>query len=159
EREAWEFLISRVRDKHFKRWLLQFYAYVLRNPGLKVTSAPLLYSNAPGTGKSTLMKLVPMLLFGRRWVRTVSSDTLSGRFTGMLEDGGFVVLDELKTNGGKLDRVHLANKMKPWITEPDLEIERKGFDAYVIPNRVQVTATSNYDDAVQIEDDDRRWGI
>lgn len=159
EIEAWDWLIARVENDHFRRWLLQFYAFVLKNPGVKIQSAPLLYSRRPGTGKSTLMKLVPKLLFGSRWVRTVSNDEINSRFTGFLADSWFVVLDELKTNGGKMDRVHLANKMKPWITEPELPIERKGENAYSIVNRLQITATSNYDDAVQIDDDDRRWGI
>lgn len=159
EIEAWEWLIGRIQSEHFRRWLLQFYAYCLKHPGQKIQSAPLLFSKTPGTGKSTLMKLVPKLLFGRRWVRTVSNEEINSRFTGFLADNWFVVLDELKTNGGKMDRVALANKMKPWITEPDLPIERKGENAYSITNRLQITATSNYDDAVQIDDDDRRWGI
>jgi len=159
ELEAWEFLINRIRDEDYRRWLMQFYAYILKHPGVKVMSAPLLYSMTPGTGKSTLMKMVPTLLFGKRWIRTVSSDALTGRFTGFLADSWFIVLDELKTNGGKYDRMQLANKMKPWITEPELEIERKGENHYMIRNRVQITATSNFEDAVQIEDDDRRWGI
>ena len=159
ELEAWDFLINRIADHHYRRWLMQFYGYILQNPGKKVMSAPLLYSTTPGTGKSTLMKLVPSLLFGKRWVRTVSSEALTGRFTGFLSESWFIVLDELKTNGGKYDRMQLANKMKPWITEPELEIERKGENHYMIRNRVQITATSNFEDAVQIEDDDRRWGV
>lgn len=159
EKDAWEWLIGRVQDDHFRRWMLQFYAFILKNPGVKVQSAPLLYSQTPGTGKSTLMKMVPKLLFGSRWVRTVSNDEINSRFTGFLSDAWFIVLDELRTSGAKMDRVNLANKMKPWITEAELPVERKGENAYSIPNLIQVTATSNYDDAVQIDDDDRRWGV
>lgn len=159
EMDAWEWLMARVQDDHFRRWMMQFYAHMLKHPGVKIQSAPLLYSQMPGTGKSTLMKLIPKLLFGSRWVRTVSNDEINSRFTGFLADSWVVVLDELRTSGAKMDRVNLANKMKPWITEAELPIERKGENAYSITNRLQITATSNYDDAVQIDDDDRRWGI
>lgn len=159
ELEAWQFLIGRIKDEPFRRWLLKFYAFALRHPGVKIQSAPLLFSQTPGTGKSTLMKTVPTLLFGSRYVKAVSSDVINSRFTGVLSDTWWVVLDELKTSGMKLDRVHIANKLKPWITEATIEIEKKGLDPYPIVNRIQITATSNFDDAVHIENDDRRWGI
>lgn len=159
ELEAWNFLIGRVKDDLFRRWLLKFYAFALRHPGVKIQSAPLLFSQIPGTGKSTLMKTVPTLLYGSRYVKAVSSDVINSRFTGVLSDTWWVVLDELKTSGMKLDRVHIANKLKPWITEATIEIEKKGLEPYSVVNRIQITATSNFDDAVHIENDDRRWGI
>lgn len=159
EVEAWRFLTGRIKDDLFRKWLLKFYAFALRHPGIKIQSAPLLFSQIPGTGKSTLMKTVPELLYGSRYVKAVSSDVINSRFTGVLSDTWWVVLDELKTSGLKFDRVHIANKLKPWITERTIEIEKKGLDPYHVVNRVQLTGTSNHDDAVHIENDDRRWGI
>lgn len=159
EIEAWEFLIGRIQDPHYRRWLLQFYAFILKNPGVKVTQAPLLYSETPGTGKSTLMNQIPTLLYGWKYVNAVSNEALSKSFNSTLADSWFIVLDELKTSGGRQDRVQLANKMKPWITDAQLSIERKGLDIYQVPNRLQITATSNFEDAVQINDDDRRWAV
>lgn len=159
ELEAWESLTNRLHDEHYRRWLMQFFAYAVRHPGVKITQAPLLYSETPGTGKSTLMNQVPALLFGWKYVNAVSNDMLSKSFNATLADSWYIVLDELKTNGGRQDRVQLANKMKPWITDPQLSIERKGLDVYQVPNRLLIGATSNFDDAVQINDDDRRWAI
>lgn len=159
ETEAWQFLIGRIKDDLFRRWLLKFYAHALQKPGVKIQSAPLLFSQATGTGKSTLMKTIPTLLFGTQYVKPVSSEVINSRFTGVLADTWWVVLDELRTSGLKQDRVALANKLKPWITEPFIEIEKKGLDPYTIRNRVQITGTSNFSDAVQIDDEDRRWAI
>lgn len=159
ELEAWDFLISRIKDPHYRRWLMQFYGFVLRNPGVKITQAPLLFSEIPGTGKSTLMSTIPSLLFGWKYVNQVTNDMLNKSFNATMADSWFIVLDELKTNGGRQDRAQLANKMKPWITDAQISIERKGLDVYQVPNRLQITATSNYDDAVQIDDDDRRWAV
>jgi Bifunctional DNA primase/polymerase, N-terminal/Family of unknown function (DUF5906)/Primase C terminal 2 (PriCT-2) len=159
ELEAWEFLISRVGDDAYRHWLLQFFAFILRKPGIKVAQAPLLYSEDQGTGKTTLMNVVPALLYGRQYVNQVTNEMLGKSFNSTMGESWFIVLDELKTNAGRQDRVALANKMKPWITDPMLAIERKGLDIVQVPNRLQITATSNYNDAVQIDDGDRRWAV
>jgi hypothetical protein len=159
ELEAWQFLIGRIKDDDFRRWLLKFYAFALRNPGVKIESAPLLYSKTPGNGKTTLMYTVPRLLFGSRYVREVSSDTVNARFTAVLADAWWIVLDELKTDGPKMDRVAVANKIKPWITAEKIGIEKKGLDVYEVRNRIQITASSNFEDPIHIENDDRRWGM
>jgi len=159
ELEAWQFLIGRIKDDDFRRWLLKFYAFALRNPGVKIEAAPLLYSKTPGNGKTTLMYTVPRLLFGSRYVREVSSDTVNARFTAVLADAWWIVLDELKTDGPKMDRVAVANKIKPWITAEKIGIEKKGLDVYEVRNRVQITASSNFEDPIHIENDDRRWGM
>ena len=158
ELEAWEFLLSRLQDANYSRWLLQYMAFILRNPGKRVTVAPLLYG-VPGTGKSTLLKRVPELLFGPANVQPMSNDILHSSFTDMLANTWFLVLDELKADGGRQDRVHASNKMKEWVTGRTLPIHPKGGKPYKITNRLQITATSNYDDAVHIENNDRRWGI
>jgi hypothetical protein len=159
ELEAWEFLISRVGDDAYRRWLMQFFAFILRKPGIKVTQAPLLYSEIQGNGKTTLMNNVPALLYGRQYVNQVTNEMLGKSFNSTMGESWFIVLDELKTNSGRQDRVALANKMKPWISDPMMTIERKGLDIVQVPNRLQITATSNYNDAVNIDDGDRRWAV
>jgi hypothetical protein len=159
ELEAWEFLINRVGDANYRRWLMQFFAFVLRKPGIKVTQAPLLFSENQGTGKTTLMNQVPGLLYGRQYVNQVTNEMLGKSFNSTMGESWFIVLDELKTNSGRQDRVALANKMKSWITDPLLPIERKGLDVVQVPNRLQITATSNYEDAVHIDQGDRRWAV
>jgi Family of unknown function (DUF5906)/Bifunctional DNA primase/polymerase, N-terminal/Primase C terminal 2 (PriCT-2) len=158
ELEAWDWLWCRIEDEAYRRWLKQFFAFILLNPGAKVTAAPLLYGD-PGTGKSTLMKRVPELLYGTRNVHLMSNKVLRSQFSDALTGTWFLVLDELKTDGGKQDRVELANEMKPWITEPELQIHPKGLPPYYVTNRLQLTATSNNDDAVHITRDDRRWAV
>jgi hypothetical protein len=159
ELQMWNRLINRIADNEYRRWLMQFFAFILRHPGVKVRSAPFLYSKNTGTGKTTLMQTVPRLLYGDRYIRLASNDMLSSRFTDYLADAWFVVLDEMKGDYGKLDRINLANKLKPWITDAKLPIEGKGLKVYQIPNRVQLTATSNHTDTLHVDNEDRRWGI
>lgn len=159
EIEAFEFLWSRLVDTTFQRWLLRFYAHALQRPGVKIQTAPVLFSEGTGTGKNTIAKVLPELLFGSRWVRTMSGNVLGSTFNDVCGETWFLYLEELRTGSTKVDRMHTANKLKAWITDSFIEIHPKGRKPYDIRNRIQVTATSNFDDALQLDNNDRRWAV
>lgn len=159
EKEAFAFMWSRMRDPVFKSWLLKFYAFALQHPGVKIQSAPLLVSAAQGTGKNTLMKVLPELLFGSRYVRSMSGNVLGGQFNDAVGSAWWLYLEELRAGANKADRMHTTNKIKSWITDNTIEVHKKGLAPYDIRNRLQPTATSNFDDALQLDNNDRRWAI
>ena len=159
EKEAFAFLWSRMKDPVFRSWLMKFFAYALQHPGVKIQSAPLLVSAAQGTGKNTLMKVLPETLFGSRYVRTMSGSVLAGQFNGAIGQTWWLYLEELRAGSNKVDRAHTTNKIKGWITDNTVEVHKKGIEAYDIINRIQVVATSNFDDALQLDNNDRRWAI
>lgn len=164
-----EWLLRRVLDDTdrptggvFAQWLVRLYAFCLRNPGVKVKWAPLLYSAEQGTGKTTLMETLPALLFGRQYVKPMVHTVLRERFAGARFDSTWwVCLSEMHSDAGKVDAKTIANKLKPWITDDSIQIEKKGVDSYDIRNYLQFTACSNNDDALFIEEGstDRRWLI
>jgi hypothetical protein len=164
-----EWLLRRVLDNKsqptggvFASWLVRLYAFVLQNPGVKVKWAPLLYSAEQGTGKTTLMETLPALLFGRQYVKPMVHSVLRERFAGAKFDSTWwVCLSEMHSDAGKVDARTIANKLKPWITDGTIQIEKKGVDSYEIKNHLQFTAVSNHDDALFIEEGstDRRWLI
>lgn len=159
EKEAFAFLWSRMKDQIFKDWLMQFYAHALQHPGVKIQSAPLLVSAAQGTGKNTLMKVLPEILFGSRYVRSMSGNVLGGQFNDAVSSAWWLYLEELRAGSNKSDRMHTTNKIKSWITDNTIEVHKKGLAPYDIKNRLQVVATSNFDDALQLDNNDRRWAI
>lgn len=162
-----EWLLRRILDDRnqptggvFASWLVRLYAFVLKNPGVKVKWAPLLYSAEQGTGKTTLMETLPALLFGRQYVKPMVHSVLRERFAGAKFDSTWwVCLQEMHSDAGKVDARSIANKLKPWITDDTIQIEKKGVDSYEIGNHLQFTACSNHDDALYIEEgnNDRRW--
>lgn len=164
-----EWLGARVLDDHenptggeFTQWLFALYAYVLRNPGIKVKWAPLLYSRVKGTGKTTLLEVLPRMLFGSQYCQSMVHSVLRERFAAAKFDATWwVCISEMHTDDGKVDAKRIANKLKPWITDAYIPMEKKGVDAYDIPNRLQLTATSNHEDSLFIEEgnDERRWLI
>lgn len=161
------FLLRRVLDDRdqptggvFVQWLLRLYAYALQKPGIKVKWAPLLYSKTQGTGKTTLMQTLPALLFGPQYVNSMVHTVLRERFAGAKFDSTWwVCLSEMHSDAGKVDARTIANKLKPWITDDTIQIEKKGVDSYEIKNHLQFTAMSNHKDALFIEEgeNDRRW--
>lgn len=159
EEEAFLFLWSRMKDPIFQRWLMKFYAHALQKPGIKIQTAPLLYSAETGTGKNTICHVIPQLLFGEKWVRTMSGNVLQSNFTDTLGETWWLYLEELRAGSNKADRVAITNKLKAWVTDSSIEVHPKGLKPYNIRNRLQITATSNFDDAIHLDNNDRRWAV
>lgn len=159
EEEAFLFLWSRMKDPVFQRWLMKFYAHALQKPGIKIQTAPLLYSAETGTGKNTIAHVIPQLLFGEKWVRTMSGNVLQSNFTDTLGETWWLYLEELRAGANKADRVAITNKLKAWVTDSSIEVHPKGLKPYNIRNRLQITATSNFDDAIHLDNNDRRWAV
>lgn len=159
EKDTMAFLWSRMRDPLMQRWLSKFYAHALQRPGVKIQSAPLLYSPETGTGKNTIAKMIPEVLFGSRWVRGMSGDILGGTFSDVIGETWWLYLEELRAGSTKVERVAVANKIKTWVTDPRMTVHPKGLKPYDTRNRLQITATSNFADAIHIDNNDRRWAI
>jgi hypothetical protein len=157
--DFWDYVFPNEEDKIFGTYLLNFYAHVVQKPAIKITSAPLMVSAEFGTGKTTMMWNIPRLLCGLDNARKVSNSVLRSQFTDYLVGVQFLHFDEVHING-RWDSADTANKMKDVVTGETSEIHPKGLKPYNIPNRLFVTATSNYDDAISMpSDDERRWGI
>lgn len=154
-----DYMFPRPEDLSFKRYWLQFNAHIVQRPGIKIATALLFISETFGIGKSTAAYDIPRLLVGPANARLVSNDLLEGRFTGYLGDSHLVHLQEVHVNG-HWNSSKIANKLKAIVTDPTVSVEKKGQDDYNIPNRLVVTATSNFKDAMIISSkQDRRWGI
>lgn len=158
ERECFDFIWSRILDKNFAAWLFKFYAYALKHPGVKIQSAPILVSEERGTGKTALMYEIPRLLFGR--VLPMNEAQLREQFNGGLLSAWWVTFAEVYAGNTKMERRYVTDKLKPWITDPEITIRPMRTEAFPIRNRLQFTGSSNHIDALQLEDaQDRRWGV
>lgn len=154
-----DYIFPRPEDQTFKRYWLQWNAHLVQKPGVKIATALLFISETFGIGKSTVAYDIPRMLVGPANARLVSNDLLEGRFTGYLGDAHLIHLQEVHVNG-HWNSSKIANKLKAIVTDPTVSVEKKGQDDYNIPNRLVVTATSNFKDAMLISSrQDRRWGI
>lgn len=157
--DFWNYAFPNADDQPFAKYLMQFYGHVVQRPSVKIASAPLLVSREMGTGKTTLAYNIPKALAGIHNTAIVSNKVLKSQFSDYLNGVHFVHFDEIYVNG-KWDSDDTANSMKNLITGTELEIHPKGMKPFNIPNRVFITATSNYDDAISMpSQDERRWGV
>ncbi len=157
--DLWDYVFPREEDKAFGQYLLNFYAHVVQKPATKITSAPLMVSKEFGTGKTTTMWDIPRALVGGDNAKLVSNKVLRSSFSDYITGAQFLHFDEVHING-KWDSDDTANSLKNLVTGTSVEIHPKGLKPYNIPNRLFITATSNYEDAITLpSNDERRWGI
>ena len=158
ELEIIEWLFNRIDDAEYREWLRRFYAHVVQYPGVKIKSAPLIWSETQGNGKSTLVRKIPALLVGEQYSREVNSGVLNSDFNDFLLDAWHVNLTEFRASV-RNERDAISKKVESWIADDVVSIHPKGRTAFSAPNHFFVTASSNSDDAALIGNQDRKWAI
>jgi Bifunctional DNA primase/polymerase, N-terminal/Primase C terminal 2 (PriCT-2)/Family of unknown function (DUF5906) len=153
-----DWLFERIEDGDYRHWLKQFYGHVVQKPGVKIKSAPLLWSDIQRNGKTTILKAVPALLVGQEYSTDVSYDLLSSNFNDYLQGAWHVNLTEFRA-GTRGERTMINNKIKAFITDDMIPFHAKGRKGGSLPNHFFMTASSNEDDAAAIDNTDERWGI
>jgi len=155
----WQYLFPREEDRPFGEYLMGCYGHLVQHPDVKIASAPVMVSKEFGTGKTTVMYDIPRALAGVHVSKLVSNKVLRSTFSDYINGTHFVHFDEVHING-KWDSDDTANSLKNLITGKMVEVHPKGMKTFNIPNRLFITATSNYEDAISLpSDDERRWGV
>ena len=135
-----------------REWFEHWIAFQIQNPGQKVFSAVMM-SGASGLGKGTILRVLEAL-FGSN-AHGINEHELGSRFTSSVIDKQLVIADEI---GGKdVDKKQVARRLKGWITEPKMAVERKHHDVTEIDNRVNFIFATNDPNPLDQEDDDRRY--
>lgn len=155
----WSYLFPRGEDRPFGEYLRHCFGHLVQRPDIKIASAPVMVSKEFGTGKTTVMYDIPRALAGIHVTKLVSNKVLRSTFSDYINGSHFVHFDEVHING-KWDSDDTANSLKNLVTGKTVEVHPKGMKSFTIPNRLFVTATSNYEDAISLPaDDERRWGV
>lgn len=158
ERDIIEWLFDRISDPIVREYYLQFLGCVVQRPGIKIKSAPLLWSDTQGNGKTTLVRTIPALLVGHQYSKEITYTQLNDSFTGYLLDAWHINLTEFRA-GSKGEREAISKKVEAWIADDAVTVRPMHQLAFTMPNRFFVTASSNADDAASINNQDRKWAI
>lgn len=137
--------------QHFLNWC----AHVLQFPGRKISHALVIFGETQGTGKDTVF--VPVLrAVGMHNVATITPETLNSPWTHYLLSQ--VVRVEEMMN---FSRREVANKLKPMLATPPetVSVNTKNVKQYDIPNIQCWIMFTNYENAIPVEDTDRRYWI
>jgi Family of unknown function (DUF5906) len=137
--------------RHFLDWC----AFVLQRPGKKIGHALVIFGETHGTGKDTVF--VPFFrAVGEHNVSTITPATLAEPWTYYLL-AQLVRVEEMMN----FKRGEVANKLKPMLTTPPetVTINEKNVKQYDIPNIQNWVMFTNHENAIPIEDSDRRYWV
>jgi Family of unknown function (DUF5906) len=135
--------------------MLYWFAHNVQFPGKKIRWAPII-KGVNGDGKTLLMTVLRAAM-GHRNVRVTSNSTLknSGGFTDWAVRGAVNVIEEIMLVGAI--RHQLYNAMKEFVTNNIVDINPKGAQSYQTYNSTNHCALTNHNDALPMEQTDRRW--
>lgn len=153
---------SDIYEKHLQNlfpndWKIisQWMAWVERNPGRKVLWA-LLLKGTPGDGKTTIGTMMKQAV-GIKNVNEVGADAVKADFNAWAEGSVLNIMEEIRISGQ--NRHMLMDKLKPLITNHDISVIRKGKDAFTAMNTANYMLLTNHEDAIFVDENDRRYGV
>jgi hypothetical protein len=142
------------RDPKAFKYIVRWAAWAFQNPG-KVAGVALAFRGGQGCGKGVFVRLLKDT-FGQHGTHTSSLDKILGRFNSVLQDCCLLYLDEVHLPRGS----DALGNFKRMITEPTLQIERKGVDVDSDwPNALHIVMTGNPEQIAPVESDDRRFAV
>jgi hypothetical protein len=136
-------------DDEVFTYLLAWIADALWNPGPCETAVVL--TGPQGSGKTVWVESI-MEFFGIHAITLDDPEQIVGNFNKHLQNKSLVFADEAFFAG---NRKHAA-KLKTLVTRPDVFIEPKGVDGFVVPKKFRLIMASNDEHIIQAERDDRR---
>ena len=138
-------------DDNVKEYIINWVAQMFQYPAIK-TIIPTFISKE-GAGKGSLLELLSRLMgFTKTLVTTTPSRDVWGSFNGLMSENFLVNLNEMS----KKETMESEGKIKGLITDPQLTINKKGIDPYVVNSFHRFITTTNNEDPIKTKKDDRR---
>jgi hypothetical protein len=144
-------------DMRLYKWFFSWIRHICKYPEIKTGVVPLLYSKKQRAGKGTFVNWAISSVFGRHCSYVTNINKVCKNFNSFLQGKVFVYIDELPTNNGEYHNIF--DTFKNLITDPLLDIEKKGVESYSTDNLLNFIASTNNKYSVKIEKDDGRWCV
>lgn len=142
-------------DKNLARWVMTYLADAVQRPWSIHPGSALALRGDPGGGKSFLGRAMRKIV-GVRHAQTIDdSARMFDRFNRNLFGSTFVLAEEALFAGSRKQ----AATMKSFITGDVWTYEQKYLASFTGKNVHRVIATTNEEQAVHIDNNDRRWTV
>lgn len=137
------------------KWLVQWLAYPIQNPGAKMKTA-LIFHGPQGAGKNMFFDAY-RAIYGDEHSSIITQDTMEDQFNSdWAEQKLFVLADEIVA---VQERTHIKNKLKTMVTGDRVRINQKMIAAYSEKNHYNMVFLSNELNPVVLEHQDRRYFV
>ena len=143
-----------IPDPKERRYVEQWLAHKLQNPGKKLNTALVVWGVKNGVGKNLLFETCGEIV-GDKHYCVVTKKDLTGDFNSWAKNKLFVIGDEVLGSGNR----HEADKFKTLITGTKLRINEKNQPEYDIDNHIGFVFLSNHEDAIPMAMEDRRYYV
>ena len=144
-------------DENLKctEYLTHYLADMVQNPG-RLPQIALIIKSVQGMGKNLFFENFCDKIFGDKYrISTSKKEQLVGRFTN-IGSKMMIIADE----AGSDKTAFLGNgQIKELITQPSIEVEKKGIDTCACSNFARYMFFSNMDCPIEIESSDRRFQV
>ena len=149
---CWDLMTGSIMHPYERRVLTDYIAHIVQT-GEKILWSVFIWG-LPGIGKTTLFDFAAAAL-GPRNSKTVAASSLLKEFDDNLIGAQLVAIEELMLP--ERSRAHAMEKLKPFITNTEVEVEGKGVGRRPQYSPTCYMAFSNDRAALRIDDSDRRW--
>lgn len=149
-----EHLKLTVSDKRERELFVSWMAHIVQTR--QRPNWAVVLQGVQGDGKSFWGELMGAVL-GQANVQKLDVPTIEATHTGWAQGYLLAVIEEIRFHGH--NRFDIMNKLKPYITNNSITIHPKNVNAYTALNTQAYMATTNYRDAIPIDENDRRWFI
>ena len=145
-----------IKEPEYRRTVMDIIAYLVQRPGEKIMWA-LLIQGVEGCGNGTLADIAAAVLGNTNVRRLEAGAALESQFNDFAAGSQLVVFDEVRNVGE--NKFKVMEKVKPLITDPFVELNRKYERQRNVKNVANYILTTNHHDALPISDDDRRFFV
>lgn len=142
-------------DEREQDLVINYLAHNVQHPGEKIQWAIVL-QGVQGDGKSFIAEMMQHVM-GFKNVRLMNVQTLESAFTGWATGQCMTFIEELKLDNKR--KYEVLNNLKPYISNPTVEETKKGKDPRTVINTTNYFALTNFQDAIPIDENDRRYCI
>lgn len=147
-------LIGHLFTNADSTWPLQWLAYPLQHPGTKLFTSILIHGRRTGTGKSLIGETMRRI-YGSNFGEITNND-IGNTYTHWAENKQFIHGDEVHSLKEKRSE---SSFFKNLITQTSMTINGKYIPHFTINTRANYLWTTNWDDPLALEDDDRRFYV
>jgi hypothetical protein len=144
-----------IGDTLIENIYMDFLAFNVQRPGEKIIWA-VLFQSPEGVGKGLIAEAMNAIL-GRFNTRVISNNVVTSQWNDWCLGAHLLFAEELHTSGQ--NRHVVANQLKELIANPRISVNKRNTTAYNATNVTNLVAFTNQEDAIFINDTDRRWFI
>lgn len=145
-----------IGNDDIERRYLDFHAYIVQNPGKKINWMPII-QGTKGAGKSSMHRIMVQCLGVTNCKSLKGEDLINDRNTAWAEGAQWVCIEEMRMPGH--NRMAVAEKLKPYITDAYIGIRKMYTDNYTIENVTNYGGTTNHTEPIHVDSDERRYFI